>query len=352
MSKGLIAKGMMLGIIALFVGASVGSAFTTNSTGQPQPLSTILYVGGDGPGNYTTIQEAINNASSGDTIFVYNGTYNENLDTKLKKISLIGENSETTFITGPASDTPVVKISISNVNISGFTMTGVTNQIVLQVMTLAESVRIENNIIKNGATGIALGLTTTRITISNNIIQDQDFVAIQTQTSTFDEINHNRIEGSKGQGISFSLSSSHNTLTNNSIINNAKEGLMFEGAGSTDNMIAGNNISANEVGVRFSTAGSNTVKNNIIQGNNREGILLTMSNENSITFNNFIGNKRQAAFKVSSRNTWDSNYWSNWIGFKMTQPGFQNFPKLIHGVIIPNFDMHPAKTPYNYTGFP
>ena len=35
----------------------------------------ILYVGGTGPDNYTLIQDAINNASEGDFIFVYHGIY-------------------------------------------------------------------------------------------------------------------------------------------------------------------------------------------------------------------------------------------------------------------------------------
>ena len=39
----------------------------------------ILYVGGNGPNNYTKIQDAIDDASNGDTIFVYNGTYYENV---------------------------------------------------------------------------------------------------------------------------------------------------------------------------------------------------------------------------------------------------------------------------------
>jgi len=32
-----------------------------------------LYVGGSGPNNYTKIQDAIDNASNGDTVFVYSG---------------------------------------------------------------------------------------------------------------------------------------------------------------------------------------------------------------------------------------------------------------------------------------
>jgi hypothetical protein len=37
------------------------------------------YVGGSGPGNHTKIHLAISAANPGDTIFVYNGTYNEQL---------------------------------------------------------------------------------------------------------------------------------------------------------------------------------------------------------------------------------------------------------------------------------
>jgi nitrous oxidase accessory protein len=352
MYNGLIAKSMVLGIIALFLGASAGAAYVVVDHPQQLTSGNTLYVGGSGAGNYTTIQEAINNASNGDTIFVYNGTYNENLDTKLKKISLVGESRDITFISGPTDSSPVFKISTSIVNISGFTLTGTTNQVVIQVVSMAENIRIENNIIKQGATGIALGLTTSRITITNNIIQDQDFVAIQTQTSTFDMISFNLIEGSKGQGITFSLSSSHNSIVNNSIIDNAKEAIMFEGAGSTDNTISGNNISGNEVGIRLNSAGSNTIESNNIQGNLREGILMQLSNENTIQFNNFIANKRQASYKVSSRNTWDANYWSNWIGFKFSAPIFQKLPKMVHALIFFTFDKHPAKVPYNFTAFP
>ena len=82
-----------------------------------------------------------------------------------------------------------------------------------------------------------------------------------------------------------------------------------------------------------------------------EGILLQSSKENSIEKNNFIDNKRQATFKFSSRNSWDANYWSNWIGFKLTRPLFQKFPKAIGGLLLINLDRHPAKIPYNISTF-
>ncbi|MCD6572855.1 MAG: right-handed parallel beta-helix repeat-containing protein, partial [Thermoplasmata archaeon] len=80
----------------------------------------ILYVGGSGAGNYTKIQDAINAANDGDTIFVYSGIYHENVVID-KSIHLIGEDKNTTIIDGNnAGD--VVKIIADDVTISGFTV--------------------------------------------------------------------------------------------------------------------------------------------------------------------------------------------------------------------------------------
>jgi len=64
---------------------------------------TTFYVGGNGPGTYTKIQEAIDDASSGDTVFVYNGTYYEHLNIN-KTIDLIGEDKNTTIIDGDVEE--------------------------------------------------------------------------------------------------------------------------------------------------------------------------------------------------------------------------------------------------------
>ena len=348
MKNGLIARSMIFGIVLLFIGASVASAYTAKSLSpQPMNLGNILYVGGAGPGNYTKIQNAINNATNGDTIFVYNGTYNENIDTKIKKISLIGQSRESTFIKGQTTD-PVVRIGISDTSIEGFFMSGSSDEIIVQVATLCENVFITNNAMEKGIQGIVLTVPTSRITIMDNTIFNMTYIGIQVQTSTYSLIKGNFITGNGKQGIDLSLNSNHNSILNNTITNNGEEGVAIGGLASTENTIQGNIISSNKIGIRLTSgAGSNEITGNHIEWNSMEGLLLSTSSENTIEMNNFMNNKRQATFKLSSRNVWDANYWSTWIGVKLSAPIFQKFPKVILGGVRLNFDKNPAKEPYN-----
>ena len=69
----------------------------------PSWAASTIYV----PGDYQTIQDAINRASEGDIIRVASGIYNETITNSNRKgISIIGEDRETTFITGVASNSP------------------------------------------------------------------------------------------------------------------------------------------------------------------------------------------------------------------------------------------------------
>ncbi len=348
MKKKLVAKSMIVGIVLLCIGASSVTAVNIQPS---QPMGRgILYVGGGGPGNYTSIQEAIDNSTSGDTIFVYAGTYAENIDTKLKKITLMGENRESTFIEGQTTD-PVVRIGNSDTTIEGFFMKGSSDEIILQVATLCEDVYIVNNIIENGIQGISLTVPTSRINIIGNTILNNIYIGIQIQTSTYTLIQGNTITANGKQGIDLSLNSNHNSILNNTITGNGEEGIAVGGLASTENTIEGNIIGDNKLGIRFTTgAGSNEIRSNRIEYSAMEGLLLSSSSENTIEKNNFIDNKRQATFKISSRNVWDANYWSNWVGVKFSAPFFQKLPKLILGGIRMNFDKNPALVPYNITG--
>ena len=89
---------VQISIIVLFFTISFIPVFSSSNTlNQLSNDNTTLYVGGSGPGNYSIIQEAINDAQPGDTVFVYAGFYQENLIVG-KLISLIGENKSSRII--------------------------------------------------------------------------------------------------------------------------------------------------------------------------------------------------------------------------------------------------------------
>jgi hypothetical protein len=122
-------KAIVLGIILFTIGASVTSAEMTASTApteHQEVLRNILYVGGGGPGNYTSIQNAINDAVDEDVILVYPGLYYENQILVNKALTIQGSGWETTIIDGSdaeISTTGLVRIVASgDVTFQGFTI--------------------------------------------------------------------------------------------------------------------------------------------------------------------------------------------------------------------------------------
>jgi len=119
-------KGLAVAVILLFIGMCVvPSTAIQELREKPSPVSfdgITLYVGGTGEGNYTKIQDAINDSFDGDTVFVYDDSspYYENVIVD-KSIDLIGENKETTTIDGNQIG-DVVTLSSDQVTITGFTI--------------------------------------------------------------------------------------------------------------------------------------------------------------------------------------------------------------------------------------
>jgi nitrous oxidase accessory protein NosD len=75
------------------------------------------------PDDFSTIQEAINNANEGDTVFVRNGTYSGPIVIN-KSLTLEGENRDSTVIDGGTNEPSgsIVLVAADNVKISGFTI--------------------------------------------------------------------------------------------------------------------------------------------------------------------------------------------------------------------------------------
>ena len=83
------------------------------------------------PENYPTIQEGIDVATTGDTIFVSTGTYSpetgENFPIiMISNINLIGENEETTILDAQQTGSVIAMDNCENNTISNLTITGGT----------------------------------------------------------------------------------------------------------------------------------------------------------------------------------------------------------------------------------
>jgi parallel beta-helix repeat protein len=287
----------------------------------------ILYVDDDnvaGPWNgteeypYNNIQEAIDVAYPGYTIYVKNGTYNENVVIN-KTINLDGENKESTIIDGK-NKYHVVEVAAPNVRISGFTIQNSSYgefDAGIKTLTLKSYVKIINNIIEKNHIGIFLNYAyeDSNTLVKDNLIQ-KNVQGIYSHWSNSNKIENNIIQNNEKEGIEF-IRSEYANIIKNSIRDNGGFGIFLRGYSS-----------------------NNQIKNNIIQ-NNSGGIIIDESHKNFINKNNLIDNDEQAYFSNSILNRWRGNYWSDWERL---------LPRLIKGKIIHgtipwrNIDWFPAKT--------
>jgi parallel beta-helix repeat protein len=217
------------------------------------------------PGDYPTIQEAINHASLGDTVQVTSGTYHETLFIN-QSLTLVGEDKTNTIIIG--SGNTVVQANLTSVNITGFTIEG-------------------------GSHGITLEKC------NSSIIKD------------------NKIINSTSRGIWIHYSDG-NTVSDNTVSGSTWHyGIVLCG-NSSQNIITGNTIKDNAIGLAM-TGG-----------------------DNFICHNNFINNRNQTDMITSYHNAWNNtyegNYWSNYNGTDADQDGIGDTP---YSIDESNQDNHP-----------
>lgn len=183
---------------------------TCNASGN------TIYVDDDGGADYTKIQDAIDNATTGDTIFVYSGTYYENIVIN-KMINLTGQNRETTTI--DASDNGiVVLITVGGVDISGFSVQNGISGIFIEN---SDDNKVFSNIIKdNGASGIYIG-NSKNSQIENNKIESNPDGIILVSNANGNTIVNNDIKENTDCGIEL-VFSSNNLIYHNNFIDNAE----------------------------------------------------------------------------------------------------------------------------------
>jgi nitrous oxidase accessory protein NosD len=357
-----------------------------------------LYVGGSGPNNYSMIQDAIDNASNGDIIFVYSGIYYENVIINLN-ITLNGEDKYSTIIDGNfTGDVVCITESANGGTIKGFTIknSGEENwydsgiELYGNFDCIAENIIIDNlygindkdnspyfygycnnishNIITDNKYGICVNSADEFFAASNifeNYLENNRLGIIVSYYGYSDWIDDNRnkiyqniITNNLG-GIAIDNDHYQNVYHNN-ITKNKYYGISLSSIHGIcyQNNIYENNIEENQYGIElYGGCTGSTYKNNLFLNNlfnNNIGIYFTngdgvghIPSGNKFYQNNFISNNISAQIDPDSPisrfcyNNWNRNYWERprILPKKITAPAF------IFSIL--NIDWRPVIKPYD-----
>jgi parallel beta-helix repeat protein len=311
------------------------------------------------PQDYTTINEAINHASAGDTVAVKKGIYQENVQIN-NSISIVGEDAKSTIIIGTGGGNrgfAGIKVSADNVKVSGFTIESLnytsSSLYATGINIQGDHCTITGNIIQNNYLGIFCSIQS-HTQITGNAISHNLKDGIRFYGGSLNEISDNYISGNAASGIAIAGYS-------NSILRNKLEGnLRGIGLGSTYSVIYRNTIESNTESGIYLAGSENIISTNSIS-NNKWGIYITpqlaASHSNQIYHNNL--NNVFNAFDNSSTivEDWDNgypsggNYWSDYTSrysnaTETGKSGIGNTPYLIWA---DNIDNYPLIRPFDIT---
>ncbi len=253
---------------------------------------TTIYVGSGMGNDSATINGGISLAQPGDTVYVYNGTYNENVVVG-KTINLTGENRNTTIIDSGGSGNVVV-VNANWVNITGFTITNSGSLGMgetyggLKLRTIDNKV-YNNNVSSNNGIGIYLDFSN-KNNITNNLVNSNGLAGILLWESKQNNIAYNDLSFNIGEeGIVLRSSSNNNNITNNTANNN---GYGIYLSSSFWNTIVDNKASFNTFqGIYLDGSNFNLIENNSIKSSpGGNGLFLHSSMNNNISYNNIINN--------------------------------------------------------------
>lgn len=355
-------------------------------------LPTTWYVDDDGGADFTRIQDAVDAASNGDTIYVYSGLYHESVNVG-KTLILTGENKETTIIDYNSSGS-VVNISADGIHMQGFTVqkSDYTYDYVIEI--LANNTIISDNILNNIGYGTCFGIYITGLR-NNNRIEGNQFIrtGLGFDTDEFGQniVADNLVNGKPlmyldgAQNLAIEEPAGQIVLINCKNIKVINQELLDTAAGlyiintdvcevsgciiqsntygirirnSDDLKVTGSRIRENIYGIYARLCDNGQISNNSVYANSQavyvessehcrivsnnlygNGIclMLYLADLSVIKKNNFGDNVINVNSYFSSLNTWNGNYWDR---PRLLPKPILEFPRI-------NFDWYPAKEPYD-----
>lgn len=290
-----------------------------NGSASAKSSPSVLYVDTEGNGNYTTIQDAVNNATSGDTIIVYPGTYTENVNVNVSNLSILSYsgNPEDTTVKYLGVLSHNFKISARDVTISGFNIAGSYPTGIY--MSGVSGVNINGNRFSGNGCSVQIQ-GSSRCSLLNNTVTNSADKGFYIQTSSNCTLAGNTVSNTSSYGI-YLLSSGNCTLDGNAISNVLGNGVYLYNSGNcnfTGNTVS--NITGNTYvstydsgrGIHLYNSGSCTLAGNTVSDTDHYGIHLD-SSSNCILTANAISDTYYEGICVyqSNGSTLDSNTISN-----------------------------------------
>lgn len=297
--------------------------------------SKILYVGGSGEGNYSRIQDAIDNASDGDIIFVYSGVYYEHVKIK-KSIKLIGENKNETIIDAYNHGT-CVEIRRKNVLISNFTIRNAGNFpfVSCGIYGSGENIKILNcKIINNEYYGIWLWHSE-NASISNCEINYNSWAGIWIASGYNVSIENCKIikNGISASGVKIKIKNCdicHGEIGISGLFIKIDSCDIHNGSGIDIGAtfflnIENCKIYSNSWAILVEFSAFIIINKCEFYDNKEYDIVLFSTFFNYIHGNNFDSSRRNIFFMDTAFNLWLRNYWKGW---------FIPLPKPIFGILF------------------
>jgi parallel beta-helix repeat protein len=264
------------------------------------------------PDQYASIQEAVNHANDGDTVYVKAGTYYEHVVVN-RTVALVGENVDTTIIDGSYSGV-VASVTRDGVGISDFTIqySGTTWNI--------------------GGGPLAAGVymsNVTNCTVSGNKLI-HDAAAVQLEYGADGNVIANNTMTSVTLGFG-TFDASRNSFIGNNVTSDGRGlGLNVD---SDYNVISDNIITAAEWVIAVHMCYHNNITRNYV-ADGQIGIYLPDSSDNRVYHNTIVNNLQEATTTHGGFdplfNYWDNgypsggNYWSDSNCTDQYSGSFQN----------------------------
>jgi parallel beta-helix repeat protein len=313
-------------LAVLLMGTLAVTLKSTRASSEPNTITV--------PDDYQKIQEAVNAANPGDTIFVKAGTYNEDYVALNKSVSLVGDNQKSLICYHSSLG---FVVTANEANLTGFTITSIeaAQGHAVDIANSSGCV-IENNLLENNLVGISLYASSSGNTVSGNTLENNER-SIELIDSPDNTISDNNITGALVSGISLDVSSG-NTVSGNRISN------LTDGMGalmlwkSSNNLISRNLLFGGNPMLMIDCS-SNTLSENFVM-DNEYGIVVGLSSNNNIYSNYFINVTQlildtEIGAGLPSENSWDNgaegNYWCDYVGADADGDGIGDSAHVLYG---------------------